>query len=169
VLKQYAKHCKTGEVIPDAPEVRVKRARKFKQGFATVEYAAAALLDMRWHTLADGREREAASFEREVLKAIRMPDTIVPRYRTTYFQHIFSGGYSSGYYSYVWSEVLDADAFEAFKEKGIFDPTVARSFRVNILEKGGSEEAMTLYKRFRGREPAVEPLLERRGLVAARP
>ena len=169
VLKRYARHWKTGEVIPDALVERVKNSRKFNQGSATVQYAAASLLDMRWHTIADGRERDAAAFEREVLKSIKMPNALVPRYRTPYFQHIFSGGYSSGYYSYVWSEVLDADAFQAFKEKGIFDPGVARSFRTNILEKGGSEEAMTLYTRFRGREPAVEPLLERRGLLAARP
>ena len=92
-----------------------------------------------------------------------MPE-IVSRYRSPYFQHIFAGGYSAGYYSYIWSEVLDADAFEAFKEKGIFDPATAPSFRKNILEKGGTEDAMALYKRFRGREPSVEPLLEKRGL-----
>jgi peptidyl-dipeptidase Dcp len=88
----------------------------------------------------------------------------VPRYRSPYFQHVFAGGYSSGYYSYIWAEVLDADAFEAFKEKGLFDAATARSFRANVLERGGSEEAMTLYVRFRGKEPSVEPLLEKRGL-----
>jgi peptidyl-dipeptidase Dcp len=93
-----------------------------------------------------------------------MPAQIVPRYRSPYFQHIFSGGYSAGYYSYIWAEVLDADAFQAFKEKGLFDPATARSFRTNVLERGGSEDAMTLYVRFRGKEPSVEPLLEKRGL-----
>ena len=119
---------------------------------------------MDWHTLDRPVEASPAAFERIVLARIGMPAQIVPRYRSTYFQHIFAGGYSSGYYSYIWSEVLDADAFEAFKEKGLFDPATARSFRTNILERGGSEEAMTLYTRFRGREPAVEPLLAKRGL-----
>jgi peptidyl-dipeptidase Dcp len=169
VLRTYAKHWKTGEVIPDAMVEKIKAARKFNQGYATVEYAAASLLDMRWHTLPSGNEQDAAAFEKATLQDIGMPREIVPRYRTPYFQHVFSGGYSSGYYSYLWSEVLDADAFQAFKEKGIFDPATARSFRANILEKGGSEDVMTLYKRFRGREPSVEPLLERRGLLAAKP
>jgi peptidyl-dipeptidase Dcp len=101
--------------------------------------------------------------------AIGMPKEIVPRYRTSYFQHIFAGSYSAGYYSYLWSEVLDADGFQAFKERGIFDPATARSFRTNILEKGGSEDVMELYRRFRGREPSVDPLLERRGLLAVAP
>lgn len=168
VLKHYAHHWKTGEVIPDSLVRRVKDARKFNQGFATVEYTAASLLDMRWHTL-DAKPRDAAAFEEQTLKAIAMPREIVPRYRTSYFQHIFSGAYSAGYYSYIWSEVLDADAFQAFREHGIFDPATARSFRTNILEKGGSEEAMELYRRFRGREPSVDPLLERRGLMAVTP
>ena len=169
VLRIYARHWKTGEVIPDSLVSRVKRARKFNQGHATVEYAAASLLDMRWHMLQDARPRDAAAFEQATLKSIGMPHEIVPRYRTPYFQHIFAGAYSSGYYSYLWSEVLDADAFQAFHEKGIFDPATARSFRTNILEKGGSEDAMVLYRRFRGREPSVDPLLERRGLLAVTP
>lgn len=165
LLAAYARHWKTGEPIPADLVERLKAARKFNQGFATVEYTAASLLDMKWHTLTDATERDPAAFEAAVLREIGMPASIAPRYRTPYFQHIFAGGYSSGYYSYVWSEVLDADAFEAFKEKGIFDPETARSFRTNILERGGSEDAMQLYLRFRGREPAVEPLLERRGLL----
>jgi peptidyl-dipeptidase Dcp len=168
VLKVYAHHWKTGEVIPDSLVTRLKNARKFNQGFATVEYTAASLLDMRWHTL-DAKPRDAAAFEAATLKSIGMPHEIVPRYRSTYFQHIFSGAYSSGYYSYLWSEVLDADGFRAFREHGIFDPATARSFRANILEKGGSEDAMDLYRRFRGREPSVDPLLERRGLLAVTP
>ena len=168
VLKVYAHHWKTGEVIPDSLVARIKSARKFNQGFATVEYTAASLLDLKWHML-DAKPREADAFEQATLKAIGMPHEIVPRYRTSYFQHIFAGAYSAGYYSYLWSEVLDADAYQAFKEHGIFDPATARSFRTNILEKGGSEDAMELYRRFRGREPSVDPLLERRGLLAVTP
>lgn len=164
VLKVYARHWKTGEPIPEELVNRIKETRRFNQGFATVEYLAASLLDMDWHTLTAPRQLGATAFEDAVMKRIGMPATIVPRYRSPYFQHIFAGGYSSGYYSYIWSEVLDADAFQAFKEKGIFDPATARSFRTNILERGGSEPVMRLYVRFRGREPSVEPLLERRGL-----
>jgi peptidyl-dipeptidase Dcp len=151
-------------VIPTELVEKIKSSAKFNQGFATVEYLAASLLDMDWHTLTDSKQREATAFEKAVLKRIGMPAQIVPRYRSPYFQHIFSGGYSAGYYSYIWAEVLDADAFQAFKEKGLFDPATARSFRTNVLERGGSEDAMTLYVRFRGKEPSVEPLLARRGL-----
>jgi peptidyl-dipeptidase Dcp len=119
---------------------------------------------MDWHTLAEAKEQDATAFEKASMERIGMPAQIVPRYRSPYFQHIFAGGYSSGYYSYIWAEVLDADAFQAFKEKGLFDPATARSFRTNVLERGGSEDAMTLYVRFRGKEPSVEPLLEKRGL-----
>jgi peptidyl-dipeptidase Dcp len=164
VLQHYAKHWKTGEVIPAELVEKIKKSRRFNQGFATVEYLAASLLDMDWHTLAEPKEPDATAFERASMDRIAMPAQIVPRYRSPYFQHIFAGGYSSGYYSYIWAEVLDADAFQAFKEKGLFDPGTARSFRTNVLERGGSEEAMTLYVRFRGKEPSVEPLLERRGL-----
>ena len=165
VLRSYAKHYRTGEPIPDALVRKITDARRFNQGFATTEYLAACLLDMRWHTLkAPVGEIDPTVFERDALAMAGLPATIVPRYRSPYFQHVFAGGYSSGYYSYVWAEVLDADAFEAFKSKGIFDPATALSFRTNVLEKGGSEEAMDLYRRFRGQEPSVEPLLERRGL-----
>lgn len=165
VLKVYAKHYQTGEVIPSELVEKIKNSRKFNQGFATVEYLAASFLDMDYHTLEDVKEIDPIKFEEESMKRIGMIPEIVVRYRSTNFQHIFSGGYSAGYYSYIWSEVLDADAFEAFKEKGIFDPQTALSFRKNILEKGGSEDPMTLYKRFRGREPKVEPLLKKRGLL----
>lgn len=165
VLKVYAKHYQTGEVIPSELVEKIKNSRKFNQGFATVEYLAAAFLDMDYHTLEEVREIDPIKFEEESMKKIGMIPEIVVRYRSTNFQHIFSGGYSAGYYSYIWSEVLDADAFEAFKEKGIFDPKTALSFRKNILEKGGSDDPMTLYKRFRGREPKVEPLLKKRGLL----
>ena len=165
VLRTYAKHYRTGEPIPEALVRKITDARRFNQGFATTEYLAACLLDMRWHTLkAPVGDLDPTAFENDVMAKIGLPATIVPRYRSPYFQHVFAGGYSSGYYSYVWAEVLDADAFEAFKAKGIFDPATARAFRTEVLEKGGSEEAMDLYKRFRGQEPSVEPLLERRGL-----
>lgn len=165
VLRDYAKHYRTGEPIPESEVKKIVGARRFNQGFATTEYLAACLLDMRWHTLktpVDGVDPVA--FERDAMSAIGLPATIAPRYRSPYFQHIFAGGYSSGYYSYVWAEVLDADAFEAFRRKGIFDPATALAFRTEVLEKGGSEDAMTLYRRFRGQEPSVEPLLQRRGL-----
>jgi peptidyl-dipeptidase Dcp len=164
VLQHYARHWKTGEPIPAELVEKIKKSRRFNQGFQTVEYLAASLLDMDWHTLAEAKEKDATAFERASMERIGMPAPIVPRYRSPYFQHIFAGGYSSGYYSYIWAEVLDADAFQAFKEKGLFDAATARSFRTNVLERGGSEDAMTLYVRFRGKEPSVEPLLEKRGL-----
>ena len=165
VLAMFAKHFKTGEVIPAELVKKLTDARRFNQGFATTEYLAACLLDMQWHTLADTVPvADPNAFERAAMSAAGLPATIVPRYRSTYFQHVFAGGYSSGYYSYLWAEVLDADAFGAFREKGIFDAATAKSFRTNILEKGGSEDVMELYRRFRGREPSVQPLLERRGL-----
>jgi len=164
VLQHYARHWKTGEVIPVALVEKIKKSRQFNQGFATVEYLAASLLDMDWHTLAETKEKDATAFEKASLERIGMPPQIVPRYRSPYFQHVFAGGYSAGYYSYIWAEVLDADAFQVFVEKGLFDPATARSFRANVLERGGSEDAMTLYVRFRGQEPSVEPLLAKRGL-----
>jgi len=164
VMKVYAKHYKTGEVIPDSLVEKIQKAEKFNQGFATVEYLAASLLDMDWHMLPEGQKPDATEFERQALQKIGLPPEIIVRYRSPYFAHIFSGGYSAGYYSYIWSEVLDSDAFGAFKQKGLFDPATALSFRQNILEKGGTMEAMDMYKRFRGREPSVEFLLEKRGL-----
>ncbi len=165
VLKDYAHHWQTGEVIPVALVEKIRQAERFNQGFRTVEYLAAALLDMEWHTLSGDAVPNAPTLERIALARMGLPAQIPPRYRSTYFQHIFAGGYSAGYYSYIWAEVLDSDAFQAFKEKGIFDPATARSFRVNILEKGNTEEPMTLYERFRGRPPVIEPLLEKRGLT----
>ncbi|MFB3905592.1 MAG: M3 family metallopeptidase [Acidobacteriota bacterium] len=164
VLKAFARHWKTGQVIPDDLVAKIKKAEKFNQGFATVEYLAASFLDMDWHTLTEPREVEARTFEKAALDKIHLMPEIISRYRSAYFQHIFAGGYSAGYYSYIWSEVLDSDAFQAFKEKGLFDPVTAKSFRTNILEKGGTMDAMEMYKAFRGREPSVEPLLEKRGL-----
>ncbi len=166
VLKSYAKHYKTGETIPDDLVRKIEKSRYFNQGFATVEYLAASYLDMAWHTVADTTPIvDVNAFEKQAMDRIGLIPEIIPRYRSTYFQHIFSGGYSSGYYSYLWAEVLDADAFEAFKERGLFDQETATAFRKNILERGGTEEPMTLYKRFRGREPEITPLLKRRGLL----
>ncbi len=163
VLPTYARHVETGEPIPQKLIDKLQAASTFNQGFSTTEYVAASLLDIRWHTLAEEEQREALAFEAEVMQEIGIIPAIVPRYRTPYFAHIFAGGYSAGYYSYMWAEVLDADAFAYFKENGIFNPDLARSYRQNILEPGGSEPPMELYVRFRGREPSVEPLLERRG------
>ncbi|HSP91075.1 MAG TPA: M3 family metallopeptidase, partial [Vicinamibacterales bacterium] len=165
VLNVYAKHYQTGEVIPAALVDKIKKAAQFDQGFITVEYLAACLLDMDWHTLGAGPVQDATAFENASMARVRLPREIVPRYRSTYFNHIFGpgGGYASGYYAYIRSEVLDQDAFEAFREKGLFDQETARGFRT-ILEKAGSEDPMALYKAFRGREPSVEPLLRKRGL-----
>ncbi|MGB8951250.1 MAG: M3 family metallopeptidase [Candidatus Aminicenantales bacterium] len=165
VIKSYAKHYQTGEPIPQELVDKIQKASLFNQGFATVEYLAASFLDMDWHTLTEAVELNPLKFEEESLKKIGLIPEIVVRYRSYYFNHIFSGGYSSGYYSYIWAEVLDADAYEAFKETSLFDPKTAEAFRKNILEKGGTEDPMTLYKRFRGAEPKVEPLLKRKGFI----
>jgi peptidyl-dipeptidase Dcp len=165
VLKLFAKHYETGEVIPDALLEKKKKAGLFDQGFATGEYLAASLLDMQYHLLPKGSKIEdIEAFESKAMTDIGLIDAIPPRYKSTYFQHIFAGGYSAGYYSYIWSAVLDADAFEVFKQKGFFDPASATSFRKNILEKGGTEDPMVLYRSFRGAEPDIDPLLRRRGL-----
>ena len=164
VLKVYAKHYRTGAVIPAELVAKIEKSSKFNQGFLTVEYLAASLLDMDWHSVAAGQRVEPEAFEKASLDKIGMPPEIVVRYRSPYFQHIFASGYAAGYYSYIWSEVLDSDAFQAFKSKGLFDPALATAFRKKILERGGTADAMEMYKDFRGREPSVEPLLEKRGL-----
>lgn len=165
VLSHYAKHYKTGEIIPEYLVEKIANAGKFNQGFATTEYLAASYLDMKWHTITNEISGSVTDIENSWMESINLIDEIIPRYRSTYFQHIFSGtSYSSGYYSYIWAEVLDADAFEVFKENGIFDKTIAASFRSNILELGGSEDAMTLYRKFSGTDPNIDALLERRGL-----
>jgi peptidyl-dipeptidase Dcp len=165
VIKTYAKHYRTGEPIPPSLVDKIKKADFFNQGFITVEYTSACYLDMDWHTLGEAKDEDPVAFENASMAKIGLIPEIVVRYRSPYFQHIFSGGYSAGYYSYIWSEVLDADAFQAFKETSLFDQTTAGSFRENILARGGSEDAMALYKRFRGREPKVEPLLKRKGFL----
>ena len=164
VLKMYAKHYKTGEVIPDALIKKLQESATFDQGFATVEYLAASYLDMAYHSQSEPITQDVAAFEKAAMDKIGLTDAIIPRYRSTYFTHIYSGGYSAGYYSYIWSGVLDTDAFDAFKSRSLFDPATARSFRTNILEKGGTAEPMILYKNFRGAEPSIEPLLRKRGL-----
>jgi len=165
VMKMYGKHFETGETIPDGLIKKIKNACHFNQGFVNVEYLSAAFLDMNWHTLKDTKsEIDVDKFESKALADIGLIPEIVVRYRSTYFSHIFSGGYSAGYYSYKWSEVLDADAFDAFKETSLFDAETAGSFRENILARGGTEDPMILYKRFRGREPSIDPLLKRSGL-----
>ncbi len=164
VLKMYAKHYETGEPMPQVLIDKLSNSQLFNQGFETVEYLAASFLDMDWHTLTDTAQRDVPTFEKESLTKIGLIPEIEARYQSTNFQHIFSGGYSAGYYSYIWAAVLDADAFEAFKEKGLFDKETATAYRKNILEKGGSEDAMLLYKRFRGAEPKIDALLKRRGL-----
>ncbi|MCL4811076.1 MAG: M3 family metallopeptidase [Vicinamibacteraceae bacterium] len=166
VLAVYAKHFATGETIPMTLVRKLQEADTFNQGFLTGEYLAAAILDMDWHLLTASEAREVDAFEQASMRRIDLPSFMVPRYRTPYFNHIFGGlgGYSAGYYNYIWADVIVADAFQLFKEKGIFDPATAASLRKDILERGGSEDAMTLYKRFRGREPGIEPLLVKRGL-----
>ncbi len=165
VLQSFAKHYQTGEPIPVELIDKMKASQHFNQGFATVEFTAAAYLDMNWHTLTDTIQKDVLSFEADAMNRIGLIPEIVVRYRSTYFSHIFAGGYSSGYYSYQWAEVLDADAFEAFKEKGLFDQGTANAFRKNILERGGTEDPMKLYIQFRGAEPKIEPMLKRKGLI----
>ncbi|RTY81794.1 M3 family peptidase [Flavobacterium sp. ZB4P23] len=164
VLKMYAKHYKTGEVIPETLVNKLKKAGTFDQGFTTTEYLAASLLDLEYHSQTKDITVDANAFEKAAMTKIGLIPSIIPRYRSTYFSHIFSGGYSSGYYSYIWSGVLDTDAFEAFKTTTLFNPEKAKLFRENVLEKGGTEDPMVLYKRFRGAEPSIEPLLRKRGL-----
>jgi peptidyl-dipeptidase Dcp len=164
-MKMYARHYKTGEPIPDALIGKIRKSSTFNQGFMTTEYLAASLLDMDWHTLAEPPALDVDAFEAASLDRIGLIPEIISRYRSTYFAHIFGdGGYAAGYYGYIWAEVLDADAFQAFKETSLFDRKTASAFRKYILAAGGIEEEMTLYKKFRGREPRIEPLLERRGL-----
>jgi peptidyl-dipeptidase Dcp len=171
VIARYAVHHRTGERMPQELVDRVLAARKFNQGFATTEYLAAALLDQAWHRLQAGDEPDdVQAFEAAALeKAGVALDAIPPRYRSTYFAHIFAGGYSAGYYSYIWSEVLDADTVEWFTENGGLRRENGDRFRRELLSKGGSVDPMTAFRAFRGREPRIEPLLERRGLAQRPP
>ena len=165
LLKSYAKHYKTGEVISDELIDKMKNASKFNQGFANTEYLAATYLDMDWHSLVSTDIQDTNDFERKSFEKIGLIDEIVSRYRTTYFQHIFTSSYSAGYYSYIWAAVLDSDAFAAFKGSGdIVNQDLANKYREYILEKGGTENPMELYQKFRGSNPNIGPLLEDRGL-----
>lgn len=163
VLAMYAKHYQTGEVIPQELIEKIQATATFNQGFMTTELTAAAILDMNWHDLTSLEGVEPIAFEKTMMDKIGLIPQIAPRYRTTYFNHIWAGGYSAGYYSYLWAEVLDKDAYALFTEKGIFDPATAAAFRT-LLEKGGTEEPMTLYRTFRGAEPNPEAMLIGRGL-----
>jgi peptidyl-dipeptidase Dcp len=164
VLKTYAIHYETGQAIPDELIKKMEAASTFDQGFATGEYLAASFLDMDYHTQTSPITKTAEEFEVASMKKIGLIDEIIPRYRSTYFQHIFSGGYSAGYYSYIWAAVLDTDAFAAFKEKSLFDQPTATSFRKNILEKGNSGKPAELYRAFRGADPNPVHLMKKRGL-----
>ena len=163
VLKMYAKHYKTGEVMPDALIEKIKNSTYFNTGFDNVEIMAASLLDMAYYTLEAPVNVDVQKFEKETMKKIGLIPEIEPRYRSTYFLHMIDG-YDAGYYVYTWAAVLDNDAFEAFKEKGIFDQATAASFRKNILEKMGTMDAEQMYLNFRGREPKIDALLKNRGL-----
>jgi len=165
VLRMFAKHYQTGEVIPDELIKKMKDANSFNGGFTTVEYMAAAYLDMYWHTLTENERRDVNAFEADAMTKLGLIEEIIPRYRSTYFAHIFSGGYSSGYYSYLWSEVLDADTFQAFKDAGsIFDAETAKRYR-HMLSQGGSKPGMDMYIEFRGQKPEIEPLLKKKGFL----
>lgn len=165
VMKQYAKHYKTGEVIPGEIIKKLQNSSHFNQGFATVEYVAAALLDLAYHNLEQKKDFDVLDFEKQAMDNIGLIDEIIPRYRSTYFAHIFDGGYSAGYYVYIWAAVLDSDAFKAFKESGdIYNKELAASFRKHCLQECGQDEGMAQYVKFRGEEPSIDPLLEKRGL-----
>lgn len=167
VLQEFARHYRTGEPIPMDLVEKMITASNFNQGFATTEYVAASLLDLRWHMLTYDEAMEvtdARAFEEAVLKEYGLIDQIEPRYRSQYFSHIFAGGYSAGYYAYLWSEILDADGFQAFKEAGdIYDPELAAKLKKWVYESGGLKPADELYRNFRGKDPSIEPLLEGRG------
>ncbi len=169
VLKIYARHWKTGAAIPQQLINKIQASSHFNQGFVVTEFMSAALLDMAYHCIQSEKPIDSAKFEKETLEKIGLLPEITVRYRSPYFGHIFNGGYSAGYYAYTWAEVLDADAFAAFKETGdIFNPEKAQDFLENILTKGGADEPMKLYRQFRGQEPDIEPLLKRKGLMTSR-
>ena len=166
MLKMFAKHYNTGETIPDDLISKLQAASTHNQGFTTTELAGAALLDLQWGKLTDTDNVDVEGFEKAVADKLNMPKEVQYRYRSPYFKHIFgSDGYASGYYTYLWAEVLDTDGFELFSEKGIFDPATAKAFKENVLEAGGSDDPMELYIKFRGKKPTPEALLRNRGLI----
>ncbi len=165
VLKAYAKHYETGEAIPDELIEKIKKSGHFNQGFATAEYVAASLLDLDWHTISNTENIDVNKFEADAMNDIGLIDEIIPRYRSTYFSHIFAGGYSAGYYVYLWAEQLDSDAFNAFKESGdLYNQELAAKFRKYCLAENGMGDGMEQYLKFRGSEPTIDALLEKRGL-----
>ena len=166
VLRMYAKHWQTGEVIPETIINKLENSGLFNQGFVTTEFLAAAILDMEYHKLKDiNDDFDVAAFEKAKMEEIGLIKEIYPRYRSTYYAHIFSGGYSAGYYVYYWAAVLDSDAFNYFKESGdLFNPELAAKFRQHCLQECGNDEGMVQYKKFRGQEPSNEPFLRKHGL-----
>lgn len=165
VLKFYAKNYKTGEAIPDKLIAKIVKSGQFNQGFITLEYLAASILDMDYHNLTSPKDIDVLSFEKKAMDSIGLINEIIPRYRSTYFSHIFSGEYAAGYYVYIWAAVLDADAFNAFKQSGdIYNSDLASKFRKYCLAESGNDEGMVQYKKFRGQEPTIDALLKRRGL-----
>jgi peptidyl-dipeptidase Dcp len=171
VFAHFARHYKTGEPMPEELVAKIKKTRTFDQGYATTEYLAAALLDMAWHTLpADAGKKDVDAFEKQALQkaGVDMYE-VPPRYRTSYFAHVWGGGYAAGYYAYLWSEVLDHDAFYWFRENGGMTRANGQRFRDMVLSRGSTEDMAKLYRDFRGRDPSVEPLLEQRGLKEETP
>jgi peptidyl-dipeptidase Dcp len=165
VLKVYAKHYQTGEIIPAEIVEKLDKSGKFNTGFTTVELLAAALLDMEFHSLSEPADLDIRSFEKTAMDKYGLIPEIKPRYRSTYFNHIWASGYAAGYYSYIWCEILDADAFQAFKETGnIFNKEVAAKFEKEILSRGGTRDPLEMYIAFRGKEPGIDALLVNRGL-----
>lgn len=173
VLAEFARHHETGEVIPQALIDKMNKAATFNQGFKTTEFIAASLIDLHWHMLSSEEAAaitDARAFEKSILDKYKIPETIEPRYRSTYFSHIFDGGYSAGYYSYLWAEILDADGFDAFKQSGdIFNPELAAKLKKWVYESGGLRETDELYRNFRGSDPGIEPLLRNRGFAEPAP
>jgi peptidyl-dipeptidase Dcp len=171
VLRRFARHYRTGEPMPDSLIERVLASRQFNQGFATVEYTSSALVDLELHLLPSAHNLDVVAFERATLEDLRMPDAIAMRHRTPHFGHIFSGdGYSSAYYSYLWSETLDADGFAAFEDAGdIFDPETADRLKRYVYSAGDLRDPAEAYTAFRGRLPSPEALMRQRGLVEVRP
>jgi peptidyl-dipeptidase Dcp len=170
VFANYAKHYQTGAAMPQSLVEKIKAARTFNQGFATTEYLAASLLDLAWHSLPAGAPlQDVGQFEKAALEKYKVAMyEVPPRYRTPYFAHIWGGGYSAGYYAYMWSEVLDDDAYAWFMEHGGMTAANGQRFRDMVLSRGGTQEAASLYRAFAGRDPRIEPLMEQRGLVPPR-
>ena len=165
VIRMYAKHYQTGEVMPDSLIAKIENSALFNQGFMTTELIAASILDMKYHELTEPQDLDVDAFEKQQMDAIGLMPEILPRYRSTNFSHIFNGGYSAGYYAYTWAEVLDKDAFNYFKSSGdLFNQELAASFRKNCLQECGNDEGMVQYRKFRGQDPDYEPYLKARGL-----